>query len=172
MATRVRRRGRRRGRRRRMFENGEFVRNKFNVFCVGWMLVLAAVLYEEVSKLDPYSEVVRSYQMQSIYVMAILIGIHALVWLVGNRIKFGSEAMRALGVQLGVLVLAAVLTAVGYLVVMFILNVIAPAVRAFVVDIATFVFMLVILPMILLGLSARDVYDAAALYKVLFKDDE
>ena len=166
MATRVRRRGRRRGRRRRMFENSEFVRNKFYVFCVGWMLVLAALLYEEVSKLDPYSEVVRSYQMQSIYVMAILIGIHALVWLVGNRIKFGSEALRALGVQLGALVLAAVLTAVGYLVVMFILNVIV------VVDIATFVFMLVILPMILLGLSARDVYDAAALYKVLFKDDE
>ena len=166
MATRVRRRGR------RMFENSEFVHNKFYVFCVGWMLVLAAVLYEEVSKLDPYSEVVRSYQMQSIYVMAILIGIHALVWLVGNRIKFGSEALRALGVQLGALVLAAVLTAVGYLVAMFILNVIAPAVRAFVVDIATFVFMLVILPMILLGLSARDVYDAAALYKVLFKDDE
>lgn len=168
MATRVRRRGRRR----RMFENSEFVRNKFYVFCVGWMLVLAAVLYEEVSKLDPYSEVVRSYQMQSIYVMAILIGIHALVWLVGNRIKFGSEALRALGVQLGALVLAAVLAAMGYLAVMFILNVVAPAVRGFVVDIATFVFMLVILPMILLGLSARDVYDAAALYKVLFKDDE
>ncbi len=161
-----------RKRSRRRFENSEFVRNKFYVFCVGWTLILVAMLYEELSKLDPYSEVVRSYQMPGIYVMLILLGIHAAVWLVGNRIKFGPESLRALGVQLGALVLAAVLAGVGYLAVMFVLNVIAPAVRTFVVEIATFIFMLIILPMILLGLTARDIYDAAALYKVLFKDDD
>lgn len=153
-------------------ENGEFVRNKFYVFCVGWMLVLLAVLYEAVSSLDPYSETVRSYQMQSVYPMLILLGIHVVVWLVGNRIKFGSDALRALVVQLGALVLAALLAAVGYLVVVFILNVVAPAVAGFAVDIATFIFMLAVLPMILLGLSARDVFNIVALYKVLFMDDE
>ena len=50
-----------RKRSRRRFENSEFVRNKFYVFCVGWTLILVVMLYEELSKLDPYSEVVRSY---------------------------------------------------------------------------------------------------------------
>ena len=155
---------------------GRYVKNKFFAFCVIWGAILVAVVVEEIRKFDAFFASLHPEAMNSIYVILILLGIHLLVWLAGDAIKFGRRFLRAFGVQLVTIVIAALAGGVVYIAARLVLlawqSFLGPAVYDFVVGIATFAVMLVAIPMILLGLSARDVFDIWAIYTVLFKDDD
>lgn len=154
-----------------------YLRNRFYAFCVIWLALLLAITYSVASGLDAHIVAEHPDALRTLHAMLAMVGVHALVWIAGDVVKFGVRDLpRAFATQVLALAVAALIGAGGYLVVRIalhlILGIIAPAVYAAVVNAATLAFMVIVVPMILLGLSTRDVFDAWAIGETLFKSDD